>query len=300
MSRARLPRLLRPSSLTRHHPRRWTLKLLLQYARPASRTTCSCSAPSTLPAWPATHFPEPIDTTSHLTKIAKHERHLLVDTSHHAGAHDWPPYLPIDTTTSVAAAITSLLAKEERFLHKTTGRKILCNQITQTLHVPQPTVAERTKVLVMPDGIQLSIQPNEASSLLDAVLATTSASKDLLSLLKSKLPASAVTQIPHEALVMLCAHKQRDARCGLAAPVLQAHARHHLANRDIAYYYLDHMGGHKFAGNLVVYQQNGTPCAHTWHSVWYGRVHVDNIKHVLHQTLDQKDVVPELLRYTNR
>lgn len=80
--------------------------------------------------------------------------------------------------------------------------------------------------------------------------------------------------------ILVCAHKLRDKRCGVVGPLLVDAFRQAAQARGLQdkvfVYPVSHTGGHKFAGNVIIY-----PGGH-----WYGRVtpcHVDGImdKHVI-------------------
>ena len=79
------------------------------------------------------------------------------------------------------------------------------------------------------------------------------------------------------ACVLVCAHKLRDKRCGVAGPLLvealtEACGRSGLTPSTVPVLPCSHVGGHKFAGNIIVYGPGG--------GHWYGRVkpcHADTI-----------------------
>lgn len=74
---------------------------------------------------------------------------------------------------------------------------------------------------------------------------------------------------PHQALILLCSHKTRDARCGQSAPLLRREFERHLRPlglyRDlqddrpggVGIYFISHVGGHKYAANVMVYRRGG-------------------------------------------
>lgn len=88
----------------------------------------------------------------------------------------------------------------------------------------------------------------------------------------SKIPRPITTQFPtrpcpHHALILLCSQKTRDARCGQSAPLLRREFERHLRPlglyRDIhdrrpggvGIYFISHVGGHRYAANVMVYRQ---------------------------------------------
>ncbi|KAK5626209.1 hypothetical protein RRF57_001924 [Xylaria bambusicola] len=72
---------------------------------------------------------------------------------------------------------------------------------------------------------------------------------------------------PHRALILLCSHKTRDARCGQSAPILRKELERHLRPlglfRDldderpggVGIYFINHVGGHKYSANMMVYRR---------------------------------------------
>ncbi|KKY26768.1 putative sucrase ferredoxin domain containing protein [Diplodia seriata] len=77
-------------------------------------------------------------------------------------------------------------------------------------------------------------------------------------------------ECPHDYLILLCSHKTRDARCGQSAPLLRREFERHLRPlglyRDLhderpggcAVYFINHVGGHKFAANVIIYRRVGS------------------------------------------
>ncbi|KAL2866552.1 sucrase/ferredoxin-like domain-containing protein [Aspergillus lucknowensis] len=72
---------------------------------------------------------------------------------------------------------------------------------------------------------------------------------------------------PHAAVILLCSQKTRDARCGQSAPLLRREFDRHLRplglHRDlgderpggVGIYFISHVGGHKYAANVIVYRR---------------------------------------------
>lgn len=82
--------------------------------------------------------------------------------------------------------------------------------------------------------------------------------------------ALAPRDCPHDYLILLCSHKTRDARCGQSAPLLRREFERHLRPlglyRDLhderpggcGIYFINHVGGHKFAANVLIYRRAGS------------------------------------------
>jgi (2Fe-2S) ferredoxin len=99
--------------------------------------------------------------------------------------------------------------------------------------------------------------------------------------------------IPHTRLegthVFVCTHGLRDDRCGRCGPAIVSALR--LACRDVE---LDdvsvratsHVGGHKFAGNVLIYPDG----------VWYGHVRPEDASRIAIEHIRDRTVIAELLR----
>lgn len=59
----------------------------------------------------------------------------------------------------------------------------------------------------------------------------------------------------HKDMVLVCGHYNRDQRCGALAPMLKRELSE--IKPDLKVGMISHIGGHKFAGNLVYYKFNG-------------------------------------------
>lgn len=88
----------------------------------------------------------------------------------------------------------------------------------------------------------------------------------------ASLPAELPFQMrpcPHDALILMCSQKTRDARCGQSAPLLRKEFERILRPlglyRDmhderpggVGIYFISHVGGHKFSANVMIYRKHG-------------------------------------------
>nr|CAG8626164.1 14578_t:CDS:2 [Entrophospora candida] len=91
-----------------------------------------------------------------------------------------------------------------------------------------------------------------------------------------------VDPIPYKAVIVICSHRRRDKRCGITGPILKNEFDRILKDRGldvenkknegVAVFLSSHTGGHKYAGNVIVYRDG--------QGIWYGHVipcHVENI-----------------------
>ncbi|KAF9276464.1 hypothetical protein BGZ68_009995 [Mortierella alpina] len=116
-----------------------------------------------------------------------------------------------------------------------------------------------------------------------------------------EVTAGKTTFIAHRwqpgAALMICSHKRRDKRCGVTAAILKKEFTRILRSKDIfgdgegdvEIWLISHIGGHKFAGNVIVHKSNGL-------AVWYGRVEPCHAEAIVETTLEKGQVIKELYR----
>ncbi|KAF9263641.1 hypothetical protein L218DRAFT_901947 [Marasmius fiardii PR-910] len=133
--------------------------------------------------------------------------------------------------------------------------------------------------------------------------------------------------IPYSCVILLCSHKRRDNRCSIAAAKLGQAFTHSLEKEgwsvDTEIEHPDskpletieeskeeymserlreistmkkalilrnsHTGGHKYAGNCIIYTPQG-------YGVWYGRVSTHEVDAIVTNTIEKGLVLPALLR----
>lgn len=61
--------------------------------------------------------------------------------------------------------------------------------------------------------------------------------------------------------VFICAHGSRDKRCGVCGPPLRERFNREISQRGLGEQvfvnYCSHIGGHKYAGNVIVFRRDG-------------------------------------------
>ncbi|MCJ1416249.1 hypothetical protein MMC32_002584 [Xylographa parallela] len=109
-------------------------------------------------------------------------------------------------------------------------------------------------------------------------------------------------------IILICGHGGRDQRCGVLGPLLQTEFRRALAKSgprsegEAQVALVSHIGGHKFAGNVIVYLPPGfrvegreaPPLA--GQGVWYGRVEPRHVEGIVAETVGRGRVVGEMVR----
>ncbi|KAM1323546.1 hypothetical protein ACFX2H_044508 [Malus domestica] len=97
--------------------------------------------------------------------------------------------------------------------------------------------------------------------------------------------------------VFVCAHGSRDKRCGVCGPVLIDKFKEEAELRGLTNQVFvtacSHIGGHKYAGNLIVYSP-GSDGSITGH--WYGYVTPEDVPELLDQHIGKGEIIERLWR----
>ncbi|KAF5724322.1 cytochrome-c mitochondrial import factor CYC2 [Fusarium mundagurra] len=132
-----------------------------------------------------------------------------------------------------------------------------------------------------------------------------------------------------DVLVLICGHTGRDARCGIMAPVLQTEFEDKLEMEGFDVLHgpvqvnlgdkqriqgetgegkttarvglISHIGGHKFAGNVIIYlppdlKMGAEPHPLAGCGIWYGRVDPKNVEGIVKETILKGNVVADMFR----
>ncbi|XP_008463017.1 uncharacterized protein LOC103501260 [Cucumis melo] len=96
--------------------------------------------------------------------------------------------------------------------------------------------------------------------------------------------------------VFVCCHGSRDRRCGVCGPTLVSRFRDEikfLGLQNVSVSPCSHIGGHKYAGNVIIYgsNANGEVTGH-----WYGYVAPEDVFLLLQQHIVKGKIVDELWR----
>lgn len=139
--------------------------------------------------------------------------------------------------------------------------------------------------------------------------------------------------IPYSCVILICSHKRRDNRCGIAAPKLEQEFTRSLeakgwtvdtqldhpvntfgpaieefsgteeelqertlkelqslpAEKKALILRNSHTGGHRYAGNCIIYIPQGA-------GVWYGRISPHEVEAIVSKTVEDGLILPQLLR----
>ncbi|KAK2466522.1 hypothetical protein APHAL10511_002164 [Amanita phalloides] len=279
-----------------------------------------------------------IDTTSQLLGTVKsYRRQVFIST----GQSDWDREVT-DTPGSLAAL---LLSVQDIPSVRTSPRP--SDKTVQTLASGLLTPTDSCKISIL-NASHHSVSNNDANEtvlvfpdykLVTDVHRTIDSARELWhSVLNPTIGRIGVLQfksafkswvLPYACVILLCSHRKRDKRCGIAAPKLEQAFVHYLglhgwhvdtdidpaichdtALEDVGQdlerqqndtlreslkseraliLFTSHIGGHKFAGNCIIYTPQGS-------CIWYGRVTPHEVESIVTSTIIGGVVLPSLLR----
>ncbi|XVF60221.1 hypothetical protein PTKIN_Ptkin08bG0027400 [Pterospermum kingtungense] len=116
-------------------------------------------------------------------------------------------------------------------------------------------------------------------------------------LVNGKPWASGVQETFTGSYVFVCAHANRDKRCGVCGPVLIQKLKEEIELRGLKDQVFvsacSHVGGHKYAGNLIIFSPDseGKVTGH-----WYGYVTPDDVPELLDQHIAKGEIIEHLWR----
>lgn len=169
---------------------------------------------------------------------------------------------------------------------------------------PDTDLSTFLRAFLLPDKLN-----NMYSSLPDSKRAELTRVSDLASNFPDAI------DLQYSPTILICGHGGRDARCGIMAPVLEDEFRRVLRARGFASAgdgssavavdsldhanvgLISHVGGHKYAGNVIVYIPPGmasNPLAGM--GIWYGLVEPKHVQGIVEETVLGGRVVVDRFR----
>ncbi|KAI3813130.1 hypothetical protein L1987_17846 [Smallanthus sonchifolius] len=95
--------------------------------------------------------------------------------------------------------------------------------------------------------------------------------------------------------IFVCAHSSRDKRCGFCGPILISKFKEEAELRgldNVSVTACSHVGGHKYAGNLIIYSvRDKKVCGH-----WYGYVTPSDVPELLDNHIGKGEIIDRIWR----
>ncbi|CEI91649.1 hypothetical protein RMCBS344292_05932 [Rhizopus microsporus] len=223
-----------------------------------------------------------------LGSVKPYGRHIIIAT----GSSDWPKHIESDKDSFAS----SLYQVECNSRSQQSWKNLVTNSNMVSTY---STLPDGYDILLYPDNILISnVTQDKAQDFYDIFINTplpTSPINIEKMMKHEKIGDMKVQKSPYKSTLLLCSHKKRDKRCGVTAPILAQELDHVLREKgldeyDAAIIMVSHIGGHKFAGNVICYINEGSK------GVWYGRVKTCHSAAIVEETIMKGKVIKDLYR----
>ncbi|MCJ1390753.1 hypothetical protein MMC18_003614 [Xylographa bjoerkii] len=221
-------------------------------------------------------------------------QHIVICT----GREDWPSRIEDDEGLNLAKELKTLLGPKGQF--HAPNQPILITNGSFPSSASAPHTSSTASAYLFPSFQHvphIDLSPSGLAHFVrSAVLAA-----------PTQTPPPPTTHALAAPIILICGHGGRDQRCGVLGPLLQAEFRRALEkssprdNVGAQVALVSHIGGHKFAGNVIVYippgfRVNGEVAPLAGQGVWYGRVEPRHVEGIVAETVEGGRVVRELVR----
>ncbi|KAF9429238.1 hypothetical protein BGZ76_001626 [Entomortierella beljakovae] len=243
-----------------------------------------------------------------LYSVKPYTRHVLISTSQ----EDWQSHID-DDKNSLAYHLSKAIDEGRRRIKADGGNDPEKVLITNSSRKPEQWEGPGWQVIILPDQIVVdNVTPEQCDDFFDAFLKSPVGSSSIHAgdsgqpetctpIDQHQVHAGETTFIAKrwlpKAAIMICSHKRRDKRCGITAPVLRKEFMRILRSKniygdgegDVEIWMISHIGGHKFAGNVIVHKSEGQ-------AIWYGRVEPCHSQAIVEATIERGEIIREIYR----
>lgn len=233
-----------------------------------------------------------IDVKTPLWETAKpFDFQILVSTGH----HDWP-FDAYDQPGTIFPNIASF------DFSKYGTAKLNVTSLPIPLLDMDYKKFRKVDILIMPYFVWLrGVTIDNYEAVLSKVLDALVLKKQKLSDLPKQISGVSIAVDPFKSHVFICSHRTRDKRCGRTAPFMKkefdCQLREDGLYRDsgdsrpdgVCVAFINHVGGHKFAANVLIYNKGGE-------FAWFARCTPLNVRPIIDETLLKGRVFPDIAR----
>ncbi|KAK3819075.1 MAG: Sucraseferredoxin-like protein, partial [Linnemannia elongata] len=241
-------------------------------------------------------------------------RHVLIST----GQDDWDAHIDSDPAQLAHHMQKAIDAGQQRLRDENGGKDVPRIVLTNSSRKAETWDGPGWQVVILPDQIVVNdVTPEQCDDFFEAFLrpavgavfegpVTTTvldaSNKELQVEKDGGRGSSTVSISTANAAIMICSHGKRDNRCSKTAPILKKQFLQCLRQKDIygdaegdvEIWLVSHIGGHKFAGNVIVHRSE--PEEKTSMAIWYGRVEPCHAPAIVEATVERGEVIRELYR----
>ncbi|KAJ3226680.1 hypothetical protein HK099_004424 [Clydaea vesicula] len=248
------------------------------------------------------------------TTLLPYSRHILVSTARNS-CTVWPSHTSKIHENSIIRKIEAEISKIES-TYRTVLTMIDRNPnddswgfLSEETKKPEQQFLDdlnETEIFVLPDMIRTSVTKDNCSEVLNEIYKIKPSVGSYNLNVKNNDDIEKITEAmgnvelikncdakygtKFKSIILICAHLKRDKRCAVAYDILLQEFEKELKRKnlekDVLVYGCSHIGGHKFAGNVIIYPQGD----------WYGRVKTCHINILIEEAILNQKIVKDLWR----
>lgn len=257
-----------------------------------STSDCSFDCDSCHSKFPSSVSVEEKDQLWNSTK--EYGLHIVVA----SGKTDWPhdACLTDGTVGNAVAGWAGLSNSKYPELGASSTIKVTMSSLgSEELHTNEEYILQRRgDILILPFFIWIkNVSAKEVGALLNEMMPKLIECRDKKLAPPSKLDNFDDVTIEadgFQSYIFLCSHKTRDKRCGVTAPLMKREMEIYL--RDLGLYrdlsddrpdgikvaFINHVGGHKYAANVLMYSKTGK-------NIWLARCRPQNVRPIIDECI---------------
>ena len=200
-----------------------------------------------------------IDECGRCTKLVKtvkpYDKHIIICYN----IESWPS--AVEKAYPVSAFVSAIDSTKKTYKDSTSSQKPISVKIT--LCDQKESFHGCIDIIMYPDNCMFTLRADQFDDFAANLYSNSLSKYDKISL-------------PWKKLILICKHNSRDNRCGTMGPKIIEKLQTELAHRninesEIAVRGSSHIGGHEFAGTLILYPEMD----------WYGHIKEETIPKLL-------------------
>jgi hypothetical protein len=257
--------------------------------------------------------------------VAPHSEHVLI----HTGTQNWPSRIEDDENNPLARDLKVLLKRETLNSMRVKGNVLVTNSSFSVGQDHEDDDPPTFLVSLMKSRLDVWVPKSQLDLFVRTISSVPVSNGGPTDGLKKAVQDHFITSPITDIVILICGHGGRDIRCGKVGPILNREIEDKLARsgitvdrnpitvrsgdytnsnekvkpnlrgRSIRVGLISHVGGHAFAGNVIIYLPFDNEYKHSRLSgvgIWYGRVQPNHIEGIVNKTVLEGVVIEELLR----
>lgn len=187
--------------------------------------------------------------------------------------HHWLTFLPKPWPSDIKNASNTFIPHVLSHLKTFKQKSILSASAEDIVH---------NELFIFPDFRKITVDQDDIQEQINAYLT-------------DEIKCKNVSTLPGLSYILVCMHQERDKRCGTIGPLIIEEFKSIIKDKGFSekvfVFGVSHVGGHKYAGNCIIYHSNPVLSGH-----WYGRVTPENAHQIFESHIIKGQVLQKFWR----